>query len=234
LTLKQFGVVFRCEVNRFHDQLKEIHIRDEAMKQAVWSLMCVVTFAGTVSAQDFIGSGSVGSSEPLFSYSDQENWKHGYLQAMPYYGGFHAFRPYNYHHVFNQSQTASGWGMSPVMPYSQQFWHKYEHMADMSRGNHTLVSPQQAPVQNNSHFPQQISPMPTPAGMPLMPTPNGSPVPYQGGATMSPQPQYQPLPQIQPQSFQQPGYQQAVAPVQYQQSFGTPNPALQQYLNQGY
>jgi hypothetical protein len=89
-------------------------------------------YFGAGSGQEFIGAGSVGSSEPLFSYDDQERWKHGYLKEMPYYEGYHAFRPYNYHHVFSQSRTAAGWGMPAVMPYSQQFWHRYEHMTNLS------------------------------------------------------------------------------------------------------
>lgn len=82
---------------------------------------------------DFYGPASVGSSEPLFSYDDVEPWKHGYLQIMPYYGGHHLFLPYNYKAVFSQSQVAAGWGMPNVMPYSQQFWHRYEQQADLSQ-----------------------------------------------------------------------------------------------------
>jgi hypothetical protein len=74
--------------------------------------------------QDFSGPGSVGSQEQLFPYDDQEPWKHGYRQVMPYYGGWHSFRPYNYHHVFGQTRTAQQWGMQ--QPYSQQFWHRYQ------------------------------------------------------------------------------------------------------------
>lgn len=106
---------------------------------------------------EFAGAGSVGSSEPLFYYDEQERWKHGYIQMMPYYHGFHSFRPYNYHHVFSQSSTAQGYGMSPVMPYSQQFWHRYEHMADLSQGNHEPVFPGNPPVKENDHYPKPIN-----------------------------------------------------------------------------
>lgn len=81
---------------------------------------------------DFYGPASVGSSEPLFAYDDLEPWKHGYIQVMPFYGGFHSYRPYNYKQVFAQSQVAAGWGMPNTMPYSQQFWHRYEQQADLS------------------------------------------------------------------------------------------------------
>ncbi|MEZ6066712.1 MAG: hypothetical protein R3B90_13635 [Planctomycetaceae bacterium] len=82
---------------------------------------------------EYLGAGSVGSSEPLFPYDDQEPWKHGYLQYMPYYGGYHSGRPYNYHHVFSQTQTSVGWGLPHGLPYSQQWWHQYEGMADPGR-----------------------------------------------------------------------------------------------------
>jgi hypothetical protein len=75
-------------------------------------------------AQDYSGSASIGSQEQLFPFDDQEPWKHGYRQVMPYYGGFHKFRPYNYHHVFGQTQTAASYGLQH--PYSQQFWLRYQ------------------------------------------------------------------------------------------------------------
>ena len=99
------------------------------MTKAMWAALMTAAMAGTGLAQDFVGPSSVGSSEQLYPYDDQEKWKHGYLKEMPYYHGYHSFRPYNYHHVYSQSQTAAGWGMNPTSPYSQQFWHKYEQMA---------------------------------------------------------------------------------------------------------
>jgi hypothetical protein len=72
-----------------------------------------------------MGAGaSLGAQEALYPFDDQEPWKHGYRQVMPYYGGWHSFRPYNYHHVFGQTQAAAAWGMP--LPYSQQFWHRYQ------------------------------------------------------------------------------------------------------------
>ena len=99
------------------------------MTKAMWAALMTAAMASTGWAQDFVGSSSVGSSEQLYPYDDQEKWKHGYLKEMPYYHGYHSFRPYNYHHVFSQSQTAAGWGMNPTSAQSQQFWHKYEQMA---------------------------------------------------------------------------------------------------------
>ena len=99
------------------------------MTKAMWAALMTAAMAGTGLAQDYVGQASVGSNEQLYPYDDQEKWKHGYLKEMPYYHGFHSFRPYNYHHVYSQSQTAAGWGMNPNAPQSQQFWHKYEAAA---------------------------------------------------------------------------------------------------------
>ena len=64
--------------------------------------------------------------EPRFPFDCPAPWLHGYVQDAPAYGGFYSFRPYNYKHVFVQSQIAVGWGFSPVAPYSQQYWQR-EH-----------------------------------------------------------------------------------------------------------
>ena len=69
--------------------------------------------------------------EAMHRFDSQSPWMHGYYQPIPAYGGYGAFRPYNYKHVLSQSQAAGGWGMSPTMPYSQQFWHRYRRRANM-------------------------------------------------------------------------------------------------------
>lgn len=84
---------------------------------------------------EYVGGASIGSTEPLYPYDDQEKWKHGWIQEMPYYHGYHSFRPYNYHHVFGQSQTAAAAGMPSTMPYSQQWWHRYAQQANLNRSN---------------------------------------------------------------------------------------------------
>lgn len=112
------------------------------MIRPIWTAIVCMTIATTASAQDFygdvgsqgyLGGGSVGSQEPLFPYDDQETWKHGYLQYVPFYGGYHSGRPYNYHHVFAQTQTSVGWGMPHGLPYSQQWWHRFDAMGDPGR-----------------------------------------------------------------------------------------------------
>ncbi len=215
------------------------------MKRELWILFSVAFIGTSVSAQEyygqgsyvqqnysqggfvggegqyagdegqFFGSGSVGSSEQLFTYDDQERWKHGYIKIMPYYHGFHSFRPYNYHHVFGQSTTAQGFGMSPVMPYSQQFWHRYERMADLSQGNHEPVFPSAPPVEKDDHFPKPINE----AALPGQPSAQLM-SPYQNSPTASPN-FYSAGPQSRQnysQLFQPVNQSAPVAPAQYQNS----------------
>lgn len=89
----------------------------------------VVSNTSDVYSQRVIGGGFVG--EPMLPYDGPEPWMHGHFQRIPAYGGFHSFRPYNYRHVLAQSQAAGGAGLTPTMPYSQQFWHRYEERARM-------------------------------------------------------------------------------------------------------
>jgi len=131
------------------------------MTKAMWAALMTAAMASTSLAQDYVGPDSVGSSEQLYPYDDQEKWKHGYLKEMPYYHGFHSFRPYNYHHVYSQSQTASGWGMNPNSPQSQQFWHKYQNMASpgspmISQSDRQAYDQQMVFQQLNQQAQQQI------------------------------------------------------------------------------
>jgi len=178
------------------------------MKSGYLALLGWGLLAGSVQAQDatfvpeatqnlgyggaYNGPGSVGSSEPLFRYDDQERWKHGWVRNVPYYEGFHSFRPYNYHHVFSQAQTAAGWGMPATMPYSQQFWHRYEGMTDLSRGDHSPVAPYVPPPSEFDHYPRSIrnegsNIVPGPAAaIPLPPGPAASAAPVSRAPTFSP------------------------------------------------
>lgn len=97
------------------------------MRRSVWTVVVFALIASQGLAQEFpIGGPVPSASEPLFPYDDQEVWKHGWIQIMPYYGGYHSYRPYNYKNVFSQSAQSASWGMSPTAPYSQQFYHRYE------------------------------------------------------------------------------------------------------------
>lgn len=97
------------------------------------TLVAVVALGGVAkaSAQDFAADSTL-RGEQLFPYDDQEPWKHGWIQVMPFYGGYHSFRPYNYKHVYAQSAQAAQWGVPAQAPYSQQFWHQYENRVDLS------------------------------------------------------------------------------------------------------
>ena len=96
-------------------------------------LACAVTLLSAVSAQAQIGSPGFeysntiagGDGVQLYPYDQQDPWLHGHFQRYPAYGGSASFRPYNYRHVFSQTQIASGWGAAHGMPYSQQFWNRY-------------------------------------------------------------------------------------------------------------
>lgn len=96
--------------------------------------------------------------EPLYPYDSQYPWMHGYFQEISPYSGYRAFRPYNYKHVLAQSQAAGGWGMSPKMPYSQQFWHKYQDQAAMRKlpGTVPPEPPPGMPPQAVGYAPQRI------------------------------------------------------------------------------
>ena len=155
--------------------------------------------------------GSEGSSEQRHPFDTQQNWVHGYYQEIPAYGGHHLFRPYNYKDVLSQSQTAAGWGERPSMPYSNQFWHKYQDHATM------LKTTQAAPVRGTpvwvpGQVPVQMSRQPINyAGWSEVPgsqiaIPQAAPAPSSGSLHIPPQfapvgyPDYQ----------QGPGLQQAV------------------------
>ncbi len=92
-----------------------------------------LTLLTAVQAQAQVGSPGIdysysvgaGAGVQQYPFDQQDPWIHGYFQRYPAYGGFSSFRPYNYRHVFSQTQIANGWGMSQGMPYSQQFWNKY-------------------------------------------------------------------------------------------------------------
>jgi hypothetical protein len=82
-------------------------------------------------------SGVEGQFEQRYPFDSHQNWVHGYHQEIPAYGGHVFFRPYNYKDVLSQSQTSAGWGQPPTMPYSQQFWHKYQDQATMLKMSHS-------------------------------------------------------------------------------------------------
>lgn len=115
---------------------------------------------------------AAGEGGQMFPYDQQDPWLHGQYQRVPAYGGFASFRPYNYRHVFAQTQIASGWGAAHGMPYSQQFWNKY-------RGSY---------LNGNLHsqaMPAQVSPTPSMASAVAPPVSRASFVDVTGAATGS-------------------------------------------------
>lgn len=181
------------------------------MVRPLWTAVVCATIATSAAAQDYygdvgsqayLGGCSVGSNEPLFPYDDQEPWKHGYLQFMPFYGGYHSGRPYNYHHVFAQTQTSVGWGMPHGLPYSQQWWHRFDAQGDPGRA---MTEPNgymgYVPTAANYQWAQMQAPWTTPQM--AAPTALIAPVQYQ-------------------QAIPVPGVDPRLAPVQSQK--------LRQYL----
>ncbi|MBX3437928.1 MAG: hypothetical protein KF861_10590, partial [Planctomycetaceae bacterium] len=99
------------------------------MKRSVLAVLAIGIFSGRVLAQEFVvGGPTPGGEEPLYSYDDREVWKHGWIQVIPFYGGYHSYRPYNYKQVFAQAAQSEAWGMPRTMPYSQQYYHRYQHL----------------------------------------------------------------------------------------------------------
>lgn len=100
--------------------------------------------------------GFEGASEPHHPFDTQRNWVHGHFQEIPAYHGHAVFRPYNYKDVLSQSQTAAGWGERAGMPYSQQFWHKYQDQATMLKAARSPAAP------STLMFTQHSMPQPAP------------------------------------------------------------------------
>lgn len=113
---------------------------------------------------EFGGFDSTAFGGELSPYDTPYPWVPGYFQEIPAYGGYAGFRPYNDKHVLSQSQAAGGWGMSPTMPYSQQFWHRYHHRATLQAGDfgHAPLPRDDYPVTPMSeHQPRAVPQVPS-------------------------------------------------------------------------
>lgn len=88
------------------------------MTASVCALLAASAFAGPPAC--VVTECPAGYGEARYPFDAPEPWLHGYFQETPAYGGYHVFRPYNYKHVFVQSQIAAGWGAPSTMPYSHQ------------------------------------------------------------------------------------------------------------------
>lgn len=80
---------------------------------------------------DAVAMGGGGGGDQLYPFDSPEPWLHGWFQEIPAYGGYHTFRPHNYKHVISQMEVAGRWGISPVMPYSHQWYHPFRQRAGM-------------------------------------------------------------------------------------------------------
>ncbi|MCA9058166.1 MAG: hypothetical protein KDA85_06690 [Planctomycetaceae bacterium] len=101
------------------------------IRSVLFSLVVAALFTTSAFAQVgapgvyYSGSIAAGDGGQLYPFDRQDPWIHGHYQRIPAYGGYASFRPYNYHHVFSQTQMAGRTGASHGMPYSQQYWNKY-------------------------------------------------------------------------------------------------------------
>ena len=80
---------------------------------------------------DSVSAGGGGGGDQLYPFDSPEPWLHGYFQELPAHSGYSSFRPHNYKHVLAQMEVAGRWGMSPVMAYSHQWYHKYRQRSGM-------------------------------------------------------------------------------------------------------
>lgn len=80
---------------------------------------------------DAVSAGGGGGGDQLYPFDSPEPWLHGYFQELPAHGGYASFRPHNYKHVLAQMEVAGRWGMSPNMPYSHQWYHKWRQRSGM-------------------------------------------------------------------------------------------------------
>lgn len=95
------------------------------------TVLAVALFSALGQTYGFPADGSpvvspTNGIEQLQPFDAYEPWVHGHFQEIPAYGGYHLFRPYNYKHVLAQSQVAAGWGMSPQLAYSQDYFRRRE------------------------------------------------------------------------------------------------------------
>lgn len=73
---------------------------------------------------DGMGAGTSTFNYVYPNYDAYDPWVHGYWQELPAFGGHAYFRPYNYRHVYTQSEVAASWNTSAVMPYSHEYFRR--------------------------------------------------------------------------------------------------------------
>jgi hypothetical protein len=151
-----------------------------------------VTLYSAITAQAQVGMPGIeysntiagGDGVQLYPFDQQDPWLHGYFQRVPAYGGFASFRPYNYRHVYSQTQISSQWGSAHGMPYSQQFWNKYRG-SYLDQNLHSQTQPMPY-SQSPDVQPQPLIPR---HGAPVYPAGIVRPIGYQSVANQVVQPQ---------------------------------------------
>lgn len=143
-----------------------------AIAISLYSAVAVQAQVGMPGIQ-YSGTVAGGDGVQLYPYDQQDPWLHGYFQRYPAYGGFSSFRPYNYRHVFAQTQLAGTWGLPHGMPYSQQFWNKYRgSYLDQNLHSQTMpeATPQMIPADPSGQYAMPQLAVPTyPAYAPPQP-----------------------------------------------------------------
>lgn len=133
-------------------------------------------------AETGLQAGATGGQyghEDMYPYDAYDNWVHGHFQEIPAYGGYHFFRPYNYKHVLSQSQTSGGWGNSPQLPYSHEYFWRRQQQAGVAPAAPAHGSPYTSPIHNPP--PHTVPGLGQPSGpiytqpVPVMPAPGYGP-----------------------------------------------------------
>ena len=165
---------------------------------------------------DAVSAGGGGGGDQLYPFDSPEPWLHGYFQELPAHSGYASFRPHNYKHVLAQMEVASRWGMSPVMAYSHQWYHRFRQRSGMHPnfgmgGSASLDPPSYGNVAQNqapSMAPDQYAPAISPASNSNQMSPLQQAAAFQQGYTGAS------IPGITTPYYQRAISQPAVAPVE--------------------
>lgn len=168
-------------------------------------------------------SGSNGDT--LLPFDTQEAWMHGYFQEIGAYPGYTHFKPYNYKHVFSQADLSYRWGQPQGMPYSQQWWHRYQVRASLTPPIQTQMS------QAQSNYEVEMARLRAWRDFQAEQARSAPPANYNYTGSMNAAPQYTFDPATQATLQQQPGVRAYVVPAAPTQNFPRSNeaPMIQEF-----
>lgn len=168
-------------------------------------------------------SGSNGDT--LLPFDTQEAWMHGYFQEIGANPGYTHFRPYNYKHVFSQTDLSYRWGQPHGMPYSQQWWHRYQVRASLTPPIQTQMS------QAQSNYEVEMARLRAWRDFQAEQARSAPPVNYNSSGAINAAPQYTFDPATQVTLQQQSGARTYVLPAAPIQSFPRSNeaPMIQEF-----